>query len=44
MEDNNGACWRQQEELEQQQFEEQENLNLEQESFYLELQIFLDNL
>ncbi len=44
MENNDNACWRQQEKLEQQQFEEQENINLEQESFYLELQVFLDNL
>ena len=44
MEDNGGACWRQQEELEEKQFEELEDLNLEQESYYLELQTFLDNL
>jgi hypothetical protein len=44
MEDNGSTCWRQQEELEEKQFEDQENLNLEQESYYLELQIFLDNL
>ena len=43
MEDNASTCWRQQEELEK-QFEELEDLNLEQESYYLELQTFLDNL
>jgi hypothetical protein len=42
--DNGGACWRQQEELEEIQYKELNRFNLEQESFCLEWQMFLDNL
>jgi hypothetical protein len=44
MEDDKSNCCRQHEELEQMQFEEIESINLEQESFCLEWQMFLDNL
>jgi hypothetical protein len=40
MEDDKSNC----EELKQMQFEEIESINLEQESFCLEWQMFLDNL
>jgi hypothetical protein len=42
--DNGGACCRQHEELEEIQFKEMDRINLEQESFCLEWQMFLDNL